>query len=446
MAPSVLGVLSLLECEEGGLPGRRIGCKGEMFVDRVRVKLTAGAGGNGCVSFRREAYVPRGGPNGGDGGDGGSIYFVASTKVSSLVQLRFHYHYKAERGEHGQGKDCRGKWGKDTEIPVPLGTVIRDFETNEVVADLVKEGERYIAVRGGRGGRGNARFTSPTNRAPKFAEKGEPGEEKELELELKVIAEVGLVGLPNAGKSTFLAAVSAATPKIADYPFTTLSPNLGVARLSDLRTLTVADIPGIIEGAAQGKGLGHEFLRHIERTQVLLFLIDLGDADPARTYEILENELAEYSPVFADRPRLVALNKVDISENREKAEETAHVFDEPAVVSAATGEGVPELLERLWRIVDEARKAPKEPVIAIPEREYTYEPPFQVEETPRGFFVTGRRVTQVVRMTNFENEEAIRHMEQVLHRMGLFRALRRLGAREGQTILIGDIELEYHPD
>ena len=279
-----------------------------MFVDRVRVKITGGAGGNGCCSFRREAFVPLGGPNGGDGGNGGNIFFVATKRMNTLLDLRYHPNWTGKRGVHGQGKDRHGRNGEDTVIYVPCGTVVHNVHTGEVLADLTVEGQQFLAARGGRGGRGNARFATATNRAPHFAEKGEPGEERECLLELKLIAEVGLVGLPNAGKSTLLSVISAARPKIGDYPFTTLSPNLGVAWLSDDRMLTVADIPGIIEGAAEGRGLGHDFLRHIERTRVLLFLVDLGDDDPMQPLPSSnKNEPAQ--PAFKDRPRCYAFNK-----------------------------------------------------------------------------------------------------------------------------------------
>lgn len=407
--------------------------------------MTAGAGGNGCCSFRREKYVPRGGPNGGDGGHGGSLYFVASARKQSLIDVKYHSHWKGERGQHGMGKDCHGKNGRDTLIEVPLGTLVKDLETGELLDDLVEEGQRFLAAQGGKGGRGNARFVSAQNRAPSFAELGEPGHEAEYVLELKLIAEVGIVGLPNAGKSTLLSAVSAAKPKIADYAFTTLSPNLGVVTLSDYRTLTVADIPGIIEGAAAGKGLGHDFLRHIERTKVLLFLIDLGDADPAQTRGLLEDELAQHSEVFLRRPRVYALNKADIPANRERFDEVAGQFDEPFLISAATGEGVQPLLERLWQIVDRLKSEP-EPELKIPEREYRYEPPYTIEEEADGFRVSGRSVEQAVRMTDFENEQAVRYLHTRLQRAGVFNALQKLGARAGQIIYIGDTELEYHPD
>ncbi|MBI5091149.1 MAG: GTPase ObgE [Candidatus Hydrogenedentes bacterium] len=417
-----------------------------MFIDRARIRVTGGAGGKGCSSMRREKYVPRGGPDGGDGGNGGDVYFVAATRFTSLLDLQYHAHWIAEGGVHGKGSDCHGKNGSDLLIQVPLGTLVRNLETNEVMADLVEEGQRFLAAHGGRGGRGNARFASSTNRAPKFAELGEPGENAEFLVELKLIAEVGLVGLPNAGKSTFLAAASAARPKIADYPFTTLSPNLGVSILGEYRTLTIADIPGIIEGAAEGKGLGHDFLRHIERTKVLLFLIDLGDPDPVQTCATLENELAQHSAAFADKPKVYALNKVDITENRERSGVVSKSFDSPAVISAATGEGVPELLERMWQTVAKLRKEEAEVPSAASEHDYTYEPPYVIRQTDAGFQVDGAKVVQAVRMTDFSNEEAIRHLQKRLKRMGVYKALKRLGAEEGQTVMIGDAELEYHAD
>jgi GTP-binding protein len=371
---------------------------------------------------------------------------VADARRSSMLDLHYHAHWTAERGEHGQGQDCHGKNGADLLIPAPVGTVVRNLATKETVADLVEDGQRCLAAKGGQGGRGNARFASSTNRAPRFAELGEPGEEAEYLLELKIIAEVGIIGLPNAGKSTLLAAISAARPKIDDYPFTTLSPNLGVARLSDFRTVTVADIPGLIEGAAEGKGLGHDFLRHIERTKVLLFLIDLGDPDPVKTRDILENELTKYSPVFVDRPRVFALNKADIPANRGRFDSLAGAFDHPFVTSAVTGEGIPPLLEHLWQMVDRLRSEDIKTAIPLPEREYTYEPPYTIEKTPQGFRIEGKRVLQAVRMTNFENEYAVRHLHHTLQKMGVFKALKRMGAEAGQTIAIGDTELEYHPD
>ncbi|MDZ4859545.1 MAG: GTPase ObgE [Candidatus Hydrogenedentes bacterium] len=417
-----------------------------MFIDRARVRVTGGAGGNGCRSFRREKYVPRGGPNGGDGGNGGSVFFVADPRYTSLLDLKYHAHWKGLSGAHGQGSDCHGKNGDDVLVYVPLGTIIKQLDNDSVVADLTEPGQRFVAARGGRGGRGNAKFATSTERAPQFAEFGEPGEDTEFLVELKVIAEVGLVGLPNAGKSTFLAAATAARPKIAAYPFTTLSPNLGVVPLSDFRTLTIADIPGIIEGAAEGKGLGHDFLRHIERTKVLLFLIDLGDEDPAETLRVLESELAQHSAVFATRPHVFALNKADVPENRERFDEVAKSFDSPWLISGATHEGIDKLLEHLWSIVEKLRKdeenAPKIPEFA----EYAYQAPYTVERVEGGFRIDGKVAVRAVRMTNFDNDDAVRHLEKRLQKMGIFKALKRLGAEEGATIFIADAELEYHSD
>lgn len=420
-----------------------------MLVDQVRIKVTGGSGGNGCCSFRREKYVPRGGPDGGDGGRGGEVYFEVAPDCRSLVSLRYHAHWKGERGRHGRGGNCHGKYGADVVIPVPPGTLVRDFEHGAIEADLVEPGERFLAAHGGKGGRGNARFANAANRAPRFAELGEPGENAEYVLELKLIAEVGIVGMPNAGKSTFLSVVTNAEPKIADYPFTTLSPNLGIAELSDFRTLILADIPGIIEGAAQGKGLGHDFLRHIERTKVLLFIVDLGDPGPAHTLEVLEKELASHSPAFARRPRVVALNKADLPENRERGQKQGSLpAGAPPVfmISAATGEGVNALLEHLWGLVDSLRAADAEPDGAAAGADYTFTPPYLIHRVANGFRIEGARVRQAVRMTDFENEEAVRHLQRQLTRMGVFKALKRMGAEPGQSIAIEDVEFEYHPE
>jgi GTP-binding protein len=422
-----------------------------MFVDHARIKVNGGNGGNGCCAFKREAYIPNGGPNGGDGGNGGDIYFVATKKLATLLDLSYHAHWVGNRGMHGKGSDCHGRYGDEMVIEVPCGTVVRDFHTGEALVDMVEDGQRHLAARGGKGGRGNARFATAHNRAPKFAEKGEPGDEKEYLLELKVIAEVGLVGLPNAGKSTLLAAITAARPKIADYPFTTLSPNLGVVGLSGHRLFTMADIPGIIEGAAEGKGLGHDFLRHIERTRVLLFLIDLGDEDPVATRDILESELERYSPEFRGRRRLYAFNKADITENRERFAELAVALQPAWMISAATHEGLDLLLEALWLEVENARQQTVDDAEAAkdapePDREYTYEAPFQITRIPEGFEIEGRRPIQAVKMTDFENEQAIEHLQHRLKKMGVFKALKRMGAQPGQTVRISGVDLDYQPD
>ena len=417
-----------------------------MFVDRVKTRVSAGDGGMGCRSFRREKYIPHGGPNGGDGGDGGDVIFEATSKLTTLMDFRYRQLWKGERGVHGKGSDMHGKNSKPNIVPIPCGTLIKDLETEEVLCDLTEDGQQFVAARGGKGGKGNARFVSSTNRAPDFAEKGEPGEEKEYLLELKLIAEVGLVGLPNAGKSTFLSSISAANPKIASYPFTTLTPNLGVVTISDYRNLTVADIPGIIEGAAEGKGLGHDFLRHIERTRVLLFVIDAGDDDPAQTLATLEQELAEHSPLFAERPKFIALNKMDITENRECFDTLKEQMDSPYAISAATGDGMEPLLEALWQAVDRVKKIEAGVVVPEPDHEYIYEAPFTIEEVKGVYIVEGRRVLRAIRMTDFENTQATRHLHDVLTGMGLYKALKRLRVKPGATIRIGEFEMEYQPD
>jgi GTP-binding protein len=323
-----------------------------MFVDTARVVVRAGDGGRGCVSFRREKYVPRGGPNGGDGGDGGSIYIEASRSYQTLIDQKYQQLYRAQRGEHGRGKDQHGATSQDLLIKVPLGTVVRDADTGEILADLVMEGQRALVARGGKGGRGNARFATSTRQAPRFAEPGSPGEVRTILLELKLIADVGLVGLPNAGKSSLLAAFSAARPKIAAYPFTTLTPNLGVVDIPPFGGFVVADIPGLIEGAAAGAGLGIRFLRHIERTRLLVHVVDVSEAgdDPVAALTTLEGELAAYDPTLLRLPRIAAGNKIDLPHVEGLARLSALCASRGirlVPISALTGEGVPALVEEI---------------------------------------------------------------------------------------------------
>uniref|UniRef100_A0A832GPI9 GTPase Obg n=1 Tax=Caldimicrobium thiodismutans TaxID=1653476 RepID=A0A832GPI9_9BACT len=330
------------------------------FVDQAKIYVKAGDGGPGCVSFRREKYVPRGGPDGGDGGDGGDVILVADPQVHTLYDFYHQVHFRAENGRPGQGKKMKGKDGEDLLLRVPVGTVVRDAETGELLGDLVTPGQTLVVARGGKGGRGNAHFATPTRQAPRFAEKGTPGEERWLLLELKLIADVGLVGFPNAGKSTLLAQISAAKPKIADYPFTTLEPNLGVVKLPEGETFVVADIPGLIEGAHRGVGLGHEFLRHIERTRVLLYILDISREELiVEDFKTLRKELELYNPTLLTKPYLIAFNKIDLLA-REKREEKINylkgLFDPsfgPLIypISAATGEGVKTLLYALLDIL-----------------------------------------------------------------------------------------------
>jgi len=336
------------------------------FIDEAKIYIKAGDGGRGCVSFRREKYVPRGGPNGGDGGNGGDIIMVARRNMSSLLDHRYQQHYRAKRGEHGRGKDQHGKNSEHLLIPVPMGTIVKDFETEEFLGDLTENNQELIVAKAGRGGKGNARFVSSTNQAPKIAEPGGEGEEKTLKLELKLLADVGLLGFPNAGKSTLISTISAARPKIADYPFTTLVPNLGVVSYGDGATFVLADIPGLIEGAHEGAGLGIQFLRHIERTKILIHLLDLSpitNRDPIEDYETMNRELKAYSEELSKKPQILALNKIDITEAREDLEKIEKHFSKSGIktfpISSATGEGTKELV---WEVVRHLENLNKEEI------------------------------------------------------------------------------------
>jgi len=328
------------------------------FIDQVKIRVKAGDGGHGCVSFRREKFVPKGGPDGGDGGDGGDVILVADPQIHTLYDFYYKAEFKAENGKPGMGKKMKGKDGEDLILKVPVGTIVKDAETGEIIADLVKPGQRVIVAKGGKGGKGNARFTTPTRQAPRIATPGTPGEEKTLILELKLIADVGLVGLPNAGKSTFLSRVSAAKPKIADYPFTTLHPNLGVVKLFDEKTFIIADIPGLIEGAHKGIGLGHDFLKHIERTRVLLYLLDASKGEEVlKDFEILKKELELFNPELLKKDYLIALNKIDLIPDYEERQKLVKLFlnkniRDVYLISAITGEGIPEVLTALWKKIE----------------------------------------------------------------------------------------------
>jgi len=335
------------------------------FIDRVKVFVKGGRGGNGAVAFLREKYRPRGGPAGGDGGKGGDVVFVATSSKHTLLDFKYKKHFKAQSGEHGKGKNQKGRDGEDLIVYVPVGTVVKDAQTGEVICDLVEEGQRCVVAKGGRGGRGNAHFATPTNQAPRYAEPGEEGEERWVVLELKLIADVGIVGLPNAGKSTLLSKLTRARPKVADYPFTTITPNLGVLELDYDRRLVLADIPGLIENAHRGAGLGHEFLRHIERTKFLLHLLDVSDGrekDPLEAFELINKEMALYSEELPQKPQLVVANKIDSLSNRDYLEELRRYFEgkgyEFVAVSALTGEGLDKLKELLWKKYEEVSNAP----------------------------------------------------------------------------------------
>lgn len=326
---------------------RRSYINGKMFVDRVRIRVKAGDGGNGCVSFRREAYIPTGGPDGGHGGRGGSVYFEANPQLHTLLDFHYKSSFNAERGMHGQGSRCTGKSGEDLIVQVPVGT--RIFADDELIVDLREQGQRFCVVQGGRGGLGNSEFATPTNRAPRHSTPGTKGEEKILLLELKLMADVGLVGLPNAGKSTLLSVMTAARPKIAPYPFTTLHPNLGIVRPTEYTSFVLADIPGLIEGASDGKGLGFEFLRHVERTRVLLFMIDAMSEQPKEDLKILRKELRKWNPDLAKRPALVVLSRTDLLEGAEAPKGPWKL-----AISSATGDGIEKLVSKLWKLLERA--------------------------------------------------------------------------------------------
>lgn len=329
------------------------------FIDTATIHIKAGDGGNGHISFRREKFVPKGGPDGGDGGDGGDVVIVADRQLGTLLDLTYNRKYSAENAQHGGISRCTGRSGKDTVIRVPAGTIIRDKNTGEQIADMEEDGQRVIVAQGGKGGRGNQHFATSTNQTPRHAEPGTIGEEADLELELKLLADVGLVGFPNVGKSTLIANISAARPKIADYHFTTLVPNLGLVRAGEFRSFTVADIPGLIEGAAEGKGLGHQFLRHVERTRVLLFLIDAQSENPSSDLKILLNEIGSYEPAMLEKQRLVVVSRVDTLTEDERAAYSKSPFakkHKPLYISGVTHEGLPALIESMWSFVSGGRQ------------------------------------------------------------------------------------------
>lgn len=435
-----------------------------MFVDRARIVVRAGDGGNGAVAWRREKYVPRGGPAGGDGGKGGSVFFVVDEGLRTLLDFRYKKHFYAERGEHGQGGRRHGKDGADLLIRVPPGTVIRDAESGTVLADLTEAGQRWLAAAGGRGGRGNARFVTSVRQAPQFAEKGEPVSPREFVLELKVLADVGLVGFPNAGKSSLLARVSAARPKVADYPFTTLEPHLGVVAVPDGRSFVMADIPGLIEGAHAGAGLGHHFLRHVERTRLLLHIIDPtgdgGQRDPLDGFAAINRELALYSAELAERPMIVALNKMDLAEAQAAAPALAERLRERGYdvyeISTVTGAGIDPLLYRLASLVDELPPVPPAVALADGARDGADRPgravlrpgaaaadEINIFRDGEAFVVTGAAIERLANMTDWDNDEAVQRFQRIVRRQGLEERLRELGVRDGQTVRIGRAELVF---
>ncbi len=421
--------------------------RGNRF-DRAQIYVKAGKGGDGAASFRREKFVPFGGPDGGDGGHGGNVYLVADETEDTLLRFRGRPRFAAQEGGRGQGAKKTGARGEDMEVPVPLGTVAAS--EGEVLGEVLRKGDRLLVARGGMGGWGNARFATPTDRAPKFALRGEPGEERVVDLELKLIADVGLIGYPNAGKSSFLRAVTRATPKVADYPFTTLQPNLGVAEVGDKR-FVIADLPGLIEGASQGVGLGLEFLRHAERTKVLLHIIDGSNEDPLSDYQRVTEELLAYGRSLPDKPRIVAINKIDLPEVQERIHGLIDVFcqegvDEAYAMSTLTGEGLEDVLGRLAEMVPQPEPSAAAGLAAGGDEVKVYRPTgrgYQVEREGDAFRVRHRRLERLAGMIDPSSRGAVNWYKDRLARLGVASALEREGAKPGDTVRIGNLEIEW---
>jgi GTPase len=416
------------------------------FVDECNLHAKAGDGGAGAVAFRREAHVAKGGPDGGDGGKGGDVWLAADHNVASLLAFKDQPFRRGGNGTHGSGQRRHGTSGADVVVPVPEGTVVRDHEDGRVLADLVRGGDRYLAAEGGRGGRGNARFLSNRRRAPAFAEQGEEGEERWLRLELKLLADVALVGFPNVGKSTLISRISAAKPRVADYPFTTLEPHLGVVRMDDGVEYVVADVPGLIEGASEGKGLGHRFLRHIERARVLCVLLDLApvaERPPAEQLAVLQGELETYDPELAERPRLVVGGRADLATGDGEGVAGAGV-DLDLRISAVTGEGIAELRGRMAVAVSAARAEqppPEQFVVHRPVREG-----FRVERDGGVWVVEGREATRAVALSDLTRADALAEAHRRLRRLGIDRALARAGAQPGDRVRIGGLVFDYEDE
>lgn len=416
-----------------------------MFFDEAKIYIKAGDGGNGCVSFRREKYVPFGGPNGGNGGKGGDVYLVVNPHHNTLIHFKKRSHFKAERGAHGRGKDQTGKQGEDLLIEVPPGTVAYDADTGNPLTDLTEPGQRALVAIGGRGGRGNASFVTATNQAPRMAERGAPGEERWLRLELKLIADVGLIGVPNAGKSTLLSVISAARPKIADYPFTTLVPNLGMVRVDD-EDFVAADIPGLIEGAHLGAGLGHQFLRHVERTRVLIHLLDGAASNPLADFDTVNEELALFDPKLADKPQVAVLNKMDLPQAQavwpRVEEDMANRGIEAMSISAATGQGIQALVRRVVTLL---REQPRQMQLPREMAVFTLdeEPAFTVEREGDGWRVRGGNIERTAAQTAWELDEAVMRFQRILEATGISAALEEAGVQPGDTVWIGNAELEW---
>lgn len=417
------------------------------FIDEAAVTVAAGNGGDGLVAWRREKYIPKGGPAGGDGGHGGSVYLEATPELSTLVEFRFKRQFSAEPGKGGGTSNKSGRSGEDLIIPVPVGTLVYrtlEDQPEAFLSDLSTPGERVMVAKGGRGGLGNQHFATSTRQAPRFAEKGEPGQHCSLRLELKLLADCGIIGLPNAGKSTLLSVVSAARPKIADYPFTTLEPQLGVVRVSDEESFVMVDVPGLIEGAHTGAGLGDQFLRHVERTRVLIHLLDgaktLDEILADKT--TIEQELAAWNPLLPDKPTLLVVSKLDLPDAQERLDDLRAQFPDVRGISSATREGVQDLVYAAWRTIQETPI----PEVAAPEPAQIHlkpSEPFVIHKEDETFVITGERVERLAAMTDFDSDEGLARFEQILAKMGVDKRLREMGATEGDTVRIAHYEFTY---
>ena len=422
-----------------------------MFTDYVKIHAEAGKGGNGAIAFRREKYVAAGGPDGGDGGKGGDVYFKVDKDANTLIEFRYKKKFKAENGENGEGGHRFGKSGEDLYIPVPIGTIVKDSRTDEVLADLSEPNQVALILKGGRGGKGNSHFATSTRQAPRFAQDGEPGEEKDLTLELKLLADVGLIGFPNVGKSTFLSVVTSATPKIANYHFTTIEPNLGVVKSKYGDSFVIADIPGIIEGASTGIGLGIQFLRHIERTRLLLHFIDVSGIEgrnPVDDYYKVNEELKKYSEKLSKRTQIVVANKIDSMQDPKLYDDLEKVAKEHNQkifkISGATGEGVEELMNYVSKTL---KTLPKENLIEIKEKEKVYtlkdENSFTITREKGAFVVKGEKVDKIMRSVNIGDYESLFYLHRKLDEIGLNQALKKQGIKDGDIVKIGDYEMEW---
>ncbi len=422
-----------------------------MFIDRARVYVKGGDGGNGMSSFRREKYVPNGGPSGGDGGKGADVILVADKNVNTLMDFRYKRMFRAEAGENGMSANKHGRGREPLYIKVPMGTVVKDEESGKVYCDLTQDGQEFLIAKGGRGGRGNARFQTAANRAPTFSEMGEPGEEHWLQLELKVLADVGLLGYPSVGKSSIIRKVSAARPDVAAYHFTTLTPVLGVVSLPGDRNFVMADIPGLIDGAAEGVGLGHNFLRHVERSNILLHILDVSGMegrDPKDDFDAINRELAKYSPTLAKKKQIVVLNKIDLVQDDTRIPEVTKYFEDKGyevfAVNALTGQGLPELMERTYYYVENYEPEPEASDDAV-----VYEAKEDVEFViTRGddasFTITGKRIERLVAMTNFSDDQSVRRFQKIWRYMELDDRLREKGCQEGDEVHIGEQTFTFH--